>query len=223
MAFELPKISYSGSILEVTVGQGDKAITVGGENSYPFHTWEGSMPKRPVLAMEVWDMEPEDWPEACSKPFEGVLGDPGAWAKKCVDEFGAEAIVLQLKSTDPNGEDAPPEKASEAVGKVLGAVDVPVIIWGSANANKDAEVLKKIAEFPDVLSRAAESREPHHDAYYVRELAGLWNPYVQDRTRHRVLSDDASLTSARLGLTLAVRTVVANALALLGISAPERM
>jgi arginyl-tRNA synthetase len=88
---------------------------------------------------------------------------------------------------------------------------------------EELEILKKIAEFPDVLSRAAESREPHHVAYYVRELAGLWNPYVQDRTRHRVLSDDARLTSARLGLTLAVRTVVANALALLGLSAPERM
>jgi arginyl-tRNA synthetase len=88
---------------------------------------------------------------------------------------------------------------------------------------EEFEILKKIAEFPDVLSRAGESREPHHVAYYVRELAGLWNPYVQDRTRHRVLSDDARLTSARLGLTLAVRTVVANALALLGLSAPERM
>jgi acetyl-CoA decarbonylase/synthase complex subunit delta len=51
-----------------------------------------------------------------------------------------------LKSTDPNGDDAPPEKASEAVGKVLDAVKVPVLVWGSANANKDAEVLKKIAE-----------------------------------------------------------------------------
>jgi arginyl-tRNA synthetase len=88
---------------------------------------------------------------------------------------------------------------------------------------EELEILKKIAEFPDVLSRAAESREPHHVAYYVRELAGLWNPYVQDRKRHRVLSDDARLTSARLGLTLAVRTVLANALTLLGLSAPERM
>jgi arginyl-tRNA synthetase len=88
---------------------------------------------------------------------------------------------------------------------------------------EEFEILKKVAEFPDMLSRAAESREPHHVAYYVRELAGLWNPYVQDRTRHRVLSDDDSLTSARLGLTLAVRTVVANALTLLGLSAPERM
>jgi arginyl-tRNA synthetase len=94
---------------------------------------------------------------------------------------------------------------------------------GSLELPEEIEILKKVAEFPDVVERAAESREPHHVAYYAREVAGLWNPYVQDRTRHRVLSDDATLTSGRLGLTLAVRTVVANALALLGLSAPERM
>lgn len=146
MPFELTKISYSGKILDVALGQGEKSLTVGGESSYPFHTFEGDMPHRPVLAMEVWDMEPEDWPPVCTEAFAGVLGDPGAWAKKCVEEFGAEAIVLQLKSTDPNGLDAPPEKASEVVGKVLEAVDVPLIIWGSANTHKDADVLKKIAE-----------------------------------------------------------------------------
>ncbi|MGI9590029.1 MAG: arginine--tRNA ligase, partial [Myxococcota bacterium] len=88
---------------------------------------------------------------------------------------------------------------------------------------EELDLLKKISEFPGLLARAAETREPHHVAYYARELAGLWNPYIQDRRRHRVLSDDAALTSGRLGLTLAVRTVVANALALLSLSAPEQM
>jgi arginyl-tRNA synthetase len=74
-----------------------------------------------------------------------------------------------------------------------------------------------------VVGRAGESREPHHLAYYLRNLAGLWNPYLQDGVRHRVLSDDAALTSARLGLAVAVRTVLANGLELLGISAPEQM
>ncbi|MBI5522907.1 MAG: acetyl-CoA decarbonylase/synthase complex subunit delta, partial [Desulfarculus sp.] len=146
MAFAMTKVSYSGKIMEVTLGQGDKALKVGGENAYPFHNFEGSMPNKPVLAMEVWDMTPDDWPAACSEPFADVMGDPGAWAKKCVEQYGAEAIVLQLKSTDPNGLDAPPEKASEAVGKVLAAVSVPVVVWGSANPAKDAETLKKIAE-----------------------------------------------------------------------------
>ncbi len=88
---------------------------------------------------------------------------------------------------------------------------------------EEIEILKRVSEFPEVVVRAAAGREPHHVAYYLRELAGLWNPYVQDGTRHRVLSDDPALTHARLGLALAVRVVLANGLALLGISAPEQM
>jgi arginyl-tRNA synthetase len=88
---------------------------------------------------------------------------------------------------------------------------------------EEIELMKKLGEFPELVTRAAESRAPHHLAYYLRELAGLWNPYIQDGTRHRILSEDAELTSARLGLVLAVRTVLANGLALLGVGAPERM
>jgi len=88
---------------------------------------------------------------------------------------------------------------------------------------EEIELLRKISEFPELVGRAGEAREPHHVAYYARDVAGLWNSYVQDGTRHRVLSDDAALTNARLGLTLAVRTVLANALALLGVDAPEQM
>lgn len=88
---------------------------------------------------------------------------------------------------------------------------------------EEIELLKKLAELPEVVQRAAQARQPHHLAYYAREVAGLWNPYVQDGRNHRVLSEDEALTRARLGLTLAVRTVLANALALLGMAAPERM
>jgi acetyl-CoA decarbonylase/synthase complex subunit delta len=55
-------------------------------------------------------------------------------------------IVLQLKSTDPNGANASADDAVASVKKVLGAVDVPLIIWGTASIEKDEEVLKKIAE-----------------------------------------------------------------------------
>lgn len=88
---------------------------------------------------------------------------------------------------------------------------------------EEIELIKKLGELPEVLENAAASREPHHLAYYLREVAGLWNPYVQDGQRHRVLTDDAGLTGARLGLAQAVRTVLANGLELLGMSAPERM
>ncbi len=94
---------------------------------------------------------------------------------------------------------------------------------GPLELPEEIELLKRISEFPDVVARAGQSREPHHMAYYLRELAGLWNPYVQDGVRHRVLSDDPALTQARLGLALAVRVVLANGLEMLGISAPEQM
>ena len=146
MGFEFFKESYSGGIKEITLGKGDKALTVGGESCYPFYNFEGEMPHRPRIAMEIWDMEPEEWPEAALSPFKDVVSDPAAWAKKCVDEFGADMIVLQLKSTDPNGNDAGADEAVATVKKVLGAIDVPLIIWGTANVEKDEEVLKKIAE-----------------------------------------------------------------------------
>jgi acetyl-CoA decarbonylase/synthase complex subunit delta len=145
LAFEIPKIPYSGKITEVAIGK-SSPVKVGGESSYPFHLFEGKMPHPPKIAMEVWDMKPDDWAEAAMAPFAGVLDDPAAWAKKCVEEFGADMIVVQLKSTDPNGLDKGPEEASAAVKKVLKAVKVPVIVWGSGNEKKDTEVLRKISE-----------------------------------------------------------------------------
>ncbi|MEW6188175.1 MAG: acetyl-CoA decarbonylase/synthase complex subunit delta, partial [Thermodesulfobacteriota bacterium] len=145
MAFELPKITYSGKINEVVIGK-KATVTIGGETSYPLHLFEGKMPNPPKIAMEVWDIRPDDWPEAAMAPFADVLDDPAAWAKKCVEKFGAEAIVIQLKSTDPNGLDKGPEEASAVVKKVLKAVKVPVIVWGSSNEKKDTEVLRKISE-----------------------------------------------------------------------------
>jgi len=146
LAFEFFKESYSGAVKEVTLGKGDTTVAVGGETCYPFYQFEGDMPNKPKIAMEVWDIKPEDWAESAIAPFKDVLGDPAAWAKKCVDEYGADMIVLQLKSIDPNDQDASPESAVATVKKVLAAVKVPLIIWGVANPQKDEEVLKKIAE-----------------------------------------------------------------------------
>ena len=146
MGFEIKKESYTGTIKEISIGKGDKALKVGGESCYPFYTFEGDMPNRPVIAMEIWDIEPEDWPEPALEPFKDVVKDPAAWAKKCVEEYGANAICLQLKSIDPNDKDASPQSASETVKKVLAAVNVPLIVWGCANPTKDEEVLKVIAE-----------------------------------------------------------------------------
>ena len=58
MAFEIPKQIYSGAIKTVSIGKGDKVITLGGETSYPFYVFEGVMPNKPRVAMEVWDKNP---------------------------------------------------------------------------------------------------------------------------------------------------------------------
>ncbi len=146
MAIDIPKTAYSGKVRETTIGKGDKAITVGGENSYPFYTFEGTMPHTPRIAMEVWDTAPEEWAEAALEPFSDVVNDPVAWAKKCIDVYGAEMIALQLVSTDPNGLNRGADEAAAIVKKVADAINVPLIVWGTANHEKDTLVLTKVAE-----------------------------------------------------------------------------
>ena len=147
MAFEIPKQVYSGAIKTVTIGKGAKAITLGGETSYPFYVFEGAMPHQPRIAMEVWDMDPgEEWAAPCYEPIKDVAKDPVAWAQKCIKEFGAEAIALVLMSTDPNGENASPEAAAAIAKKLADAFDVPLIVFGTGNVEKDAEVLPAVAE-----------------------------------------------------------------------------
>jgi len=146
MALEIPKTQYSGKIREITLGKGEKQITIGGETSYPFYLFEGEMPRLPQIAMEVYDAPPEDWAEAALEPFAGVTDNPVAWAPKCVNEYGAEMIALQLVSTDPNGLDRGADEAAQVVKKVADAIDVPLIVWGTGNLEKDTEVLRTVAE-----------------------------------------------------------------------------
>jgi len=146
MPFEIPKTAYSGKIKDIKLGKGDKAVTVGGETSYPFYLFEGQMPNLPRIAMEVYDMPPEEWPAAALEPFAGVTSDPVAWAQKCIKDYGAEMICLQLLSTDPNGLNRPADEAAKVAKKVADAIDVPLIVWGTANHDKDTEVLRAVAE-----------------------------------------------------------------------------
>ena len=147
LAFQIPKQPYSGKIGVTTIGTGSKALSLGGAEAYPFYLFEGKMPNTPKIAMEVWDYDPsKEWPAAAVEPFKDVISSPEAWAKKCVKEYGADLIVVQLKSTDPNGMDRSAEDAAKVAAKIVKAVDVPVIFWGTANNQKDEEVLKAISE-----------------------------------------------------------------------------
>jgi arginyl-tRNA synthetase len=85
---------------------------------------------------------------------------------------------------------------------------------------EEGELIKALAHFPEVVSRAGRSAEPQQVANYLRELAGQFHSYYN---AHKVLVDDAALRDARLALSAAVRQVLANGLHLLGVSAPESM
>jgi CO dehydrogenase/acetyl-CoA synthase delta subunit len=134
----------TGVIREVSLGEGEKALTVGGSSTLPFHLFEGDMPYVPRVAYDVLDSEPEDWPDILGKYYSDVLSDPVAWARKCVNDYGAEAICLSLVSTDPNGMNRPSSEAAKKAQSVIEGVDVPVILWGCGNAEKDTETLREV-------------------------------------------------------------------------------
>jgi CO dehydrogenase/acetyl-CoA synthase delta subunit len=134
----------TSDIKPVTIGDGEKAVTVGGEKTLPFHVFEGEMPNPPVIAFDVLDIPPEDWPDALTNYYSDVMDDPVAWAKKCVADFGAKAVCLSLISTDPNGMNRSSQDAAQTAHKVIEAVDVPVVLWGCGNAEKDTETLREV-------------------------------------------------------------------------------
>jgi len=150
---------WTNPINEVTIGATEEeggtrayTITVGGGDTLPFLSFEGKSFHRPVIAMEVWDIAPKDWPEELAKYFSDVWSNPGKWAKKCVDEFKADLICLRLQGCDPDGENRGPDEAVAAVKNVLEAVKTPLIIWGCGNNEKDNEI------FPSCSQAAAGER-----------------------------------------------------------------
>ena len=146
MQVKIPKQEYTGSVKTLTIGSGDGAFSVGGETAYPFCTFEGEMPNPPRIGIQVLDFAPDDWADACLEPYRDVIGDPVAWAKKAQDVYGADFIQLWLKSTDPNGLNRSAEEAAQTAKAVADAVSVPLLVWGTNNAEKDGEVLSKVAE-----------------------------------------------------------------------------
>ncbi len=145
MAVEIPKSSYSGSIREIAV-KGDKGFTVGGETTMPFYSFEGEMPHKTRIAIEINDIVPEEWAPELNNVWGDVYKDPVAWAKKAQDEFHADMIHLELVGTDPNGKNLGPEHAAEVAKKVADAIDVPLTVWGSSNQPNDIKILRAVAE-----------------------------------------------------------------------------
>lgn len=152
MPVELVKERYTTKVMEVVLGAtrtegGTRShtVTVGGDSTLPFLHFEGEVAHRPVVAMEVQNLVP-DWCPEVTKNFADVIGDPAAWAAKCVEKHGADLIYLKLAAADPERGDASPDQCAETVKKVLAAVGVPLIVVGCGVDEKDNEVMPVVAE-----------------------------------------------------------------------------
>ena len=152
MAVEIPKERWSGRVREVTLGGtkeegGSRArtVAVGGEATLPFLHFEGELPHRPRIAIEIQDKKPEEWSPLLLKAWEEVIDDPATWAKKA-EERGADLILLRLSLNDAQGEENTPEKAKSTVRKVLSATALPLLVFGPGQVDKDNELLVAVAE-----------------------------------------------------------------------------
>lgn len=153
MAVQTIKERNTGKVAFVTIGatkeQGGtrtSVIKVGGEASLPFLHFEGETPCRPVIAMEVVDRVPDEWSHELKKAFDGVIDNPAAWAKKCVEVWGADMISLRLQSADPELGNSSTEQCIKTVKDVLEAVGVPISITGCGINEIDNKIIAAVAE-----------------------------------------------------------------------------
>jgi acetyl-CoA decarbonylase/synthase complex subunit delta len=150
---EIPVEKWSGSVRQVTLGAtaadgGTRShtVTVGGATTLPFLTFEGKIPNRALVALEVRSNNPgEEWPEPVTRAWGPVLDDPAAWAK-AAEAAGADLIVLQLTTTDSNRQRMTAAKARQILRAVLGATGLPLVVFGTGQAELDNELLVAVAE-----------------------------------------------------------------------------
>jgi CO dehydrogenase/acetyl-CoA synthase delta subunit (corrinoid Fe-S protein) len=146
MAFTPKKQAFSSKIYEVTLGTGDKSITIGGQNVLPFYTFDAEMPNSPKIAVEIRDtgMANETAPGMLSF-YEGCTTAVDM-AKRAETMPGASAICLHFESADPNGADMSVEDCVKLAKEVADAVTMPIIILGCKNVDKDAAIFGAIAD-----------------------------------------------------------------------------
>jgi acetyl-CoA decarbonylase/synthase, CODH/ACS complex subunit delta len=126
-------------------GTRGKVITVGGQSTLPLLDFEGELPNNPVIAGYVADTPP-DWPDVLKDAIGPEINSPTEWAQKAVEEFGVDLISLKMVGADPAGKNKSPEECGKVVQDVLKAVDVPLIIWGCGDDEKDNVVLPECSQ-----------------------------------------------------------------------------
>ena len=145
--------SFTGSVNRVTLGATKdnggtrtSTITVGGARNVVYGGSTADASEKPVIAMDVLDVKPQDWPDVLSEPYKDVLDSPGSWAKKCIEQFGADLICLKFDGIHPDSADKDASYAVKVTEEVIGAVGVPLVLWGCGNDEKDNQVMPKVSE-----------------------------------------------------------------------------
>jgi acetyl-CoA decarbonylase/synthase complex subunit delta len=152
---QVPQVaeSFTGSVNRVTIGATKEAggtrtatVTVGGARNVVYGGSPEDTGEKPVIAVDVLDAKPEDWSDVLSEPYKDVLDNPSDWARKCVEEFGAELICLKFEGIHPDKKDLDASHAVKVTEEVLKAVGVPLVLWGCGNDEKDNQVMPKVSE-----------------------------------------------------------------------------
>lgn len=150
---ELPVEKWAGTVRPVTLGAtaaegGTRShtVTVGGQATLPFLSFEAPVPYPPCVAVEVWNHNPgEEWPEPLASAWGAALDAPAAWAK-AAEAAGADIIALRFATTDETGQRMTGAKARQVVQAVLKATGLPLIVLGPGQAELDNEILVAAAE-----------------------------------------------------------------------------
>lgn len=130
----------------MVLGVGDKAVTIGGQNVLAFHTFDGEITNAPKIGVELTDAGMA----MCTMPGEQKFYEGCAtvadMAKRASAMEGASFICLHLEGADPNGENKSVDECVELAKSVADATDMPLVVMGCKNIEKDTELFNKIAE-----------------------------------------------------------------------------
>ena len=145
MSFAPKTAPYSGKINAVTLGTGDKAIVIGGQNVLPFYTFDAPIEHAPKIGVEISDAA-ASWTTPGIREFYAGCETMVDYAKKAETMEGADFIALHFESADPNGANRSVADCVADAKAVAEAVSMPIVIIGCKNLEKDGELFAKIAE-----------------------------------------------------------------------------
>ena len=145
MAFTPKTAPFSGKINAVTLGTGDNAIVIGGQNVMPFYTFDAAIENAPKIGIEVSDLASQ-WEVAGLKELYAGCTTMADFAKKAETMEGADFIALNFESADPNGADRSVADCVADAKAVAEVVTMPIVVMGCKHLEKDAELFAALAE-----------------------------------------------------------------------------